>query len=618
MAGNTSKTAALGIGNGLWLRAVSFAGVAFLLAPLVMLIVFSFNSSASLASFEGATLKWYRAALADASLWVAVTNSLVIALASTVVSTVLGTLAAMAVGTRTFAGRRLLQSLLHVPIILPEIIFGTSLLALYILIRMPLGLVSVTCAHVTFSISFVTLIVLAKVKNLDPSLELACLDLGASRARAFFDVVLPAISPGVVAAALFAFTLSIDDFIVTFFTVGTGASTLPLKIYSMIRYGITPVVNAVSTVLIVFTSAAIVTVVRLQRSELLRGRAKAVGVGLLAVAVLALGGAWAFAPRQERVVHLVNYSDYMDETILADFEKETGITVTVDYFNSNEEILAKLQLGATGYDIIVPATYMVEIMTREGLLAPIDFSNVPNARYIDPQFRTLFYDPEGKYCVPYAYGFVGITYNTRLVTEKIDSWWVMWDPRHSGKLLMTDDMRGAFELTYALLGFPPGDRDPAHLAAARDLLIRQKPLLRKYENNLIKEMLVSGDVLLAQDWSGDVYKLRLEHPEFSFALPKEGTLMFIDNLAIPRSSEHKELAERFLDYLYRPEISARNMRKIFYAMPSPAARALLDEGMRNDPVLFPPTEDLGRYIIARDVGAFSAELDRAWTEVKGQ
>lgn len=618
MRREASSAAALGVGNGLWLKAISLLGVLFLLTPLVMLILFSFNSSASLARWEGATLKWYRAALEDTSLWVAVRSSLVIGVASTVVSTILGTLAALAIGTRSFRGRRLFQSLLHIPIILPEIIFGTSLLALFILVRMPLGLTSVTCAHITFSISFVTLIVAAKVRNLDPNLELACLDLGANRMEAFFDVVLPAISPGVVAGALFAFTLSIDDFIVTFFTAGAGASTLPLKIYSLIRYGITPVVNAVSTLLIVFTVAAIVTVVRLMQGAQTRGRPKAFALALLAAVVVALGGAWAFAPRGERVVHLLNYSDYLDETILTDFEKATGIKVMVDYFNSNEEILAKLQLGATGHDIIVPASFMVEIMVREGLLAPIDFGNIPNARYLDPRFRSMPYEPEGRHYVPYAYGFVGITYNSRVVTEPVDSWWILWDQRFKGKLLMTDDARGAFELAYRLLGFPGGDTAPSHLAAARDLLARQKPLLRKYESNLIKEMLINGEVLIAQDWSGNVYKLRAEHPEFTFVLPKEGTLMFIDNLAIPRSSRNKALAEQLINFLLQPEMSARNMRKIFYAMPNPAARALLDEAMRNDPVLFPSLDDLNRYGVARDLGAFTAEMDRAWTELKGQ
>jgi spermidine/putrescine transport system permease protein len=608
MPGETSKAAALGVGRGLWLRTVSLLGVLFLLAPLLMLVLFSFNSSMSVSRWEGATLKWYEAALADSSLWTAVRNSLVIAVASTAVSTVLGTLAALAIGARAFRGRRLFQSLLHIQIILPEIIFGVSLLALFILIRMPLGLTSITCAHITFSISFVTLIVLAKVRNLDPNIELACLDLGASRLRAFFDVVLPAISPGVVAGALFAFTLSIDDFIVTFFTAGSGASTLPLKIYSLIRYGITPVVNAVSTLLIAFTAAAIVTVVLLQKSAQARNRPKAFGLALLGVAVVALGAAFVFSPKEKRVLHIINYSDYMDDTILADFEKAHGIKVTVDYCNSNEEVLAKMQLGATGYDIIVPASFMVEIMIREGLLAPLDFSSIPNERYIDPVFRRLPYDPEGRYYVPYAYGFVGITYNTRLVTEPVDSWWVMWDPRYKGKMTMTDDMRGAFDVANRLLGYSNGDTDPAHLAKARDLLIRQKPLLRKYENNLIKEMLISGDVTLAQDWSGSMQKLRPEHPEFAFVLPKEGAPMFIDNLAIPKTSRNKELAERFIDFLLQPENAARN----------PAARALLDEKLRNDPVVFPPVDNLERYGIARDLGAFAAEMDRAWTEVKAQ
>ncbi len=617
MEGGLSRANDLRIGKGWWLRVLSSLVVLFLLSPLLLLMFFSFNASRNITSWSGFTLDWYAVAFSDRALWIAVRNSLIIAVASTAASTVLGTLAALALGKYSFRGRALFQSLLHVPIIIPEIIFGISLLALFVFIRMPLGIVSIICAHITFSISFVTLIVLAKVRNFDRNLENACLDLGATRLQAFFHVVLPAISPGIIAGALFAFTLSLDDFVVTFFTAGPGSSTLPLKIYSLIKFGITPAVNAVSTILIVLTASTIIAATLIQTGAQTSRAIRLFSYVLLGVIGIALCAFTLFSPREERVVRLYIFAEYIDQSILTDFQKTYGVKVTQDYTNSNEELLSKLQMGATGYDIIVPTGFMVQIMIREGLIAPLNPRNIPNLEHIDPTFRKLWYDPDGRYSVPYAYGFTGFVYNSSVVTDPVDSWNVMWDERYAGKLLMVDDMREVFAVSYIRLGYPPTDTDPSHLRQALELLMRQKPLLRKYEANLINDLLINGDALIAQDWSGNAFRLNQEHPEFKFVLPKEGCMMFIDNMCIPKKSTHKEEAELFLNFLLRPDVSARNMRKILYAMPNPDARRLLDENLRRDTILFPPVDDLSRYRITHDIGEFTIEMERAWTELRG-
>ncbi len=397
MEGGLSRANDLRIGKGWWLRVLSSLVVLFLLSPLLLLMFFSFNASRNITSWSGFTLDWYAVAFSDRALWIAVRNSLIIAVASTAASTVLGTLAALALGKYSFRGRALFQSLLHVPIIIPEIIFGISLLALFVFIRMPLGIVSIICAHITFSISFVTLIVLAKVRNFDRNLENACLDLGATRLQAFFHVVLPAISPGIIAGALFAFTLSLDDFVVTFFTAGPGSSTLPLKIYSLIKFGITPAVNAVSTILIVLTASTIIAATLIQTGAQTSRAIRLFSYVLLGVIGIALCAFTLFSPREERVVRLYIFAEYIDQSILTDFQKTYGVKVTQDYTNSNEELLSKLQMGATGYDIIVPTGFMVQIMIREGLIAPLNPRNIPNLEHIDPTFRKLWYDPDGRY-----------------------------------------------------------------------------------------------------------------------------------------------------------------------------------------------------------------------------
>lgn len=222
----------------------------FLYLPIAVLVLFSFNQSRLNAVWTGFTVDWYRQLWTDWSIWSSAVNSLSVALATTVISTVIGTMAALALHRHDFRGKALFESLLQLPIVIPEIVMGVSMLAFYVLVSIPLGLHTITIAHVAFSISFVTVIVRARLFAFDVTLEEAAMDLGANRIQTFFRVTLPLIAPGVAAGALVAFTLSMDDFIIAFFTAGVGATTLPVKVYSMMKFGVSPKVNALSTVLL--------------------------------------------------------------------------------------------------------------------------------------------------------------------------------------------------------------------------------------------------------------------------------------------------------------------------------------------------------------------------------
>ncbi|MBP7866044.1 MAG: extracellular solute-binding protein [Acidobacteria bacterium] len=608
----------LRIGQSPWVRVLFFAGLLFLLTPLVLLILFSFNASKNVTQWGGFSVEWYGKAFRDTSLWISVRNSLLVAVLSTLISTVLGTLAALAIGARRFRGRALLRNLVHIPIILPEIVFGVALLILFMVIRLPLGLLSVTCAHVTFSLSFVIIIVLTSVLNFDREIEHAALDLGARPVRAFFDVVLPNISAGIVSAALFAFALSIDDFVVTFFTTGAGFTTFPLKVYSMLKYGINPSINAVSTLLILVTCAAVAGggLLALKRDRL-EGKLRWVTGGLLTLTAGLVAFLCLAAPRH-KVIHFANYSEYFDESILEDFRKETGIEVVMDYFGDVNELLTKLDTGTCSEDLMMVSDHFVEIMIKQGHLRPLDFGNIPNARYLDPGFRALSFDPSGRYYVPYAWGLVAIAYNADKVREPVDSWKVFWDPAYRERMTFVAEMRPVFAVAYLLLGYSINDTDPAHLARAKALLLKQKPLLRKYESALFKDMLRSGEIWLAQVWSGEGVKLCREDPKrFRLAFPREGCQMFVDNFCIPGSSKNAREVEIFINYLLRPEVSARNMNFICYAMPNPEAFKLLPPDLRDHPTLFAPGGGFGKYPLFHDVGRFLDPLTKAWTEIRG-
>ena len=617
MAGNLSRTNDLGLGQGKFLKLATAACLFFLLVPIAVLVVYSFNASKQVTVWGGFSLKWFGATLRDRELWLALRNSLIVAGLNALLSTGLGTLAALAIGRYAFRGRRLFSGLLYIPVVLPEIILGIALLVLFVLLDVPRGFLSVICGHVTFSFPFVALLVLARVQALDRSQEEASLDLGASPWRTFRAVLLPPLAPALLSGMLLAFTMSLDDFVVTFFTAGPRVTTLPLKVYSMVKFGLTPALNVISTLLIAFTLLSLLAVNWLQAGGPRQRWGMRLGGAMAAILAVMLAVSIVGERRQHCLV-IGNWAEYLDSGLIEEFEARTGIDVILTYFNDNEDLLAKTSLGQPGIDLIVPTGYMVEVMRNQGLLAPLDFGRIPNARHLDPRFRNLPYDPAGQYYIPYAYGLSGMIYNSDKIPGPVDSWRILWDERHRGKILMFDDMLECFHLAHRLLGFRLEDRDTAHLDAALALLQRQRPLLRKYESNLISEMLLSGEVDVAQGWNGSALRLSLAHPRFKFVVPKEGTLLFVDNLCLLNSAPNPEAAHQFLDFLLAPENTARNMASIKYAMPNPPAMDLMPRELRDNATMFPPLGDMSSFGVLLDLGDFLPEIQRRWVRLKSE
>lgn len=617
MAGNLSRSNDLGIAQGKAFQIATCLCLVFLLAPLVVLIVYAFNDSRQVTVWEGFSLKWFAETVRDRDLWFAIRNSLVIAGLNALVSTGLGTMSALALGRYAFRGRRLFSNLLYLPVILPEIILGIALLVLFVLLDLPRGFLTVLIGHVTFSFPFVALLVLARVQALDRSQEEASLDLGASPWQTFRCVLLPPLAPALVSGILFSFTISLDDFVITFFTTGPEVTTLPLKVYSMVKFGLTPAINVISTLLIIFTLVSLIAVNWLQQTGTRQRWGMRLGSTMVIILAVLLIVSLISERRQSNLI-LATWGDYIDQNILDDFEAKTGIHVILSYYSTNEEMLAKASFGKPGIDIVVPSSYMVEILKKQELIAQIDFGRIPNARYIDERFRHLPYDRSGRYYIPYAYGLTGLVYNSAQIRETVDSWRILWDERYRGKILMFDDMMEGFHLAHRMLGFRLADADIAHLDAALNLLQQQRPLLRKYESNLINEMLSSGEVVLAQNWNGKVLRLNREHPEFKFVVPKEGTLMFIDNMCLLKTAPHPDAAHRFLNFLLEPENASKNMQTILYAMPHPEARTLLPADLQNNSTMFPPLGNLSGLDVMPDLGPFLPEIQSRWVRLKSR
>jgi spermidine/putrescine transport system permease protein len=595
------------------LTAFSLAVYAFLYAPILVLVVFSFNKSRLTASWEGFTFGWYHKLFENPQILSALRNSLIVGFATTLICVVAGTAAALAFHRHRFSRQPALDALITVPIVIPEIVLASSLVLLFAAMGLRLGFVTVILAHVAFSLSYAVIVVRARFVGFDRSLEEAAMDLGARPAATFFKVTLPGIAPGVLAAALLVFALSIDDYVITSFVAGVGTTTLPIQIYSMVRTGISPEINAVSTLLLVATSVLLFAAYRLEQGKSARSAAIPATVGLLVLATPFILGRPAGAG--DRVLNLYIWSNYIAPETLRKFEARHGVRVNVDLYDTNEAMLAKVQTGNVSYDVLCPSNYPIEVLKKQNLLRPLDHSALPNLKNLDPQFLNQAYDPGNRFSVPYFWNTCGIAYSRKRV-GKVDSWAALWDERFRQRVLMVDDPREVFAVALKRLGKSVNATDPETLAAAKHLLIAQKPLVRTYNSSNYEDVLLSGDVWIAHGWNGQFAKAMEQDPDLEYVVPKEGGTLSVDSLVIPATAPHPDLAHAFLDFTMEPEIAAEICRTMKYSSPNLAALPLLPEAIRWNRAIFPPEDVKARLELINDIGEATVTYERLWTEVK--
>ncbi len=346
-------------------------------------------------------------------------------------------------------------------------------------------------------------------------------------------------------------------------------------------------------------------------------------LGLVALAGLGLVGAVSCGGTQApHELHLFIWANYIDPEVYRLFEREFGVRVIEENFDSNETLRSKLQAGVTGYDIIVPSDYTVEALIRQGLLAELDLSKIPNAQNISPRFRNLYYDPKNRYSIPYLWGTTGIGYNAQKMETPPTSWADLFEPsrleRYKNRVSMLDDPREAIGAALKYLGYSVNSTDPHALAAAKNLLLTQKPYLARYDSETYDDFLLTGDLVIAHGWSGEFAKARLENPDLRYLIPHEGGVIWADNLAIPKNSQRVELAHKFLDFLLRPEISARIVNFVRYPSTNEAARAHILPEIANDPAIYPPEGIIEKLEWIRDIGDALALYEALWDEIKSR
>lgn len=587
----------------------------FLYTPIIILVIFSFNQSKLNVVWQGFTFKWYMVAWQDSAVIQSVRVSLLVALLSTVFSTVLGTLAALALSRYQLRLRALYDTLFYLPVIIPEIVIGFASVIFFGLIGLKLGLSSIVIGHVAFSVSYVVFVVRARISGMNQTLEEAAMDLGANELQTFFRVTLPLLMPGIISAALLVFTISLDDYVITSFVAGSNATTLPLQIYSMVKTGVTPEVNAISSILLVVTIVLVYLSHQLQQERPPRSAVAILVIAGSLLGMFAIGG--ATVSNQERQLNLYIWSNYASAEMLKEFEQRYKAKVRVDLYDSNEALLAKLQTGLVDYDLIIPSDYMVSILIKQNLLQPLDKDRLSNLVNLDSRFLSLPFDPENKYSIPYTWGTTGIGYRKdKLNNAVIDSWSALWEEKYRDHISMLDDVRETFGVGLKRQGLSLNTTDASQLAETARLLKQQKPLVKVYDSATFAELLLSGDAWLAHGYSGQLGKAMSENPNIGYAIPKEGATIWTDNICIPKNAPHPDLAMLFINFILEPQVSGENTNITAYSTPNKAAKQFIKPEILNNPALFPPDESLKNCEFIKDVGSAIQTYDRYWTEIK--
>ena len=592
----------------------------FLYAPILLLIVFSFNEGSSNTVWTGFSFHWYKDLFSDRLIMRSVYTTLLVSLLATVISTFAGTFAAIGFYALRRRKRNLLTTINNIPMMNADIVTGVAICLFFVAFfglwssfagwfngiqnfvelpeRLTLGFGTLLIAHITFNIPYVILSVSPKLRQMDKNLVDAAMDLGCTWMQAFWKVILPEIKPGIVSGALTAFTMSVDDFIISYFTAGSSSSTLAMTIYGMTKKRVTPEINAISTLLFVTVLLLLViTNVREAHQEQLEHQRRkmptataaeaarysaqskssrrlpkllsvAAVAGVIVVAIFAAGH-----NAGKPVVNVCSWGEYIDESLIEQFEEETGIMVNYQTCESNEALYSLLKSGAGDYDVVVPSDYMISQLIEEDMLEELNYDHIPNFDLISDRFKNLSYDPQNKYTVPYAWGTIGIIYNTTMVDAPITSWDVMFSGEYAGNVLMFRNSRDAMATALLYLGYSLNTTDEAELQEAYELLAdaKSRGVYQAFVMDEIYQKMEGGNAAIGAYYAGDYLTMLENNEDLAFVIPEEGSNWFVDAMCILKDAPHKEEAEAWINFIASTESNLLNMDYIWYASPNEEA-----------------------------------------------
>ena len=553
----------------------------FFYAPILFMIIFSFNSSKSLTHFTGFSLCWYEAMLKNHGMMESLYVTIIIALLATIISTIIGTITAIGLSKSKKVLRAFVSQVNDFPIMNPEIVTAIGLMLLFITFQIEKGFVTLLLAHIAFCIPYVILSIMPKIKSLDPNLADAAMDLGATPWQALVKVIVPQIMPGIVSGALIAFTMSFDDFVISYFVTGQGVKNLSIMVYTMSKR-INPSVNAISTlvVLLITITLTIVNVLPMIRKKTSPSKqnkpwkwavAGVVVVGLVA-SLFGLNKSAGSQPYAGQTLHVYNWGEYTGENIISGFEELTGAKVIMDNFDSNEQMYIKVANG-DAYDVLVPSDYMIQRMMQEKMLQKLEPETHKECLgELADAIKGLPYDPKNEYSIPYFWGTVGIVYDKTKVSEEDlekDGWDIFLDQKFKGDIYLYDSERDSFMMALKALGYSMNTTSQDELNDAYNWLIQcVQTMDPEIVTDEIIDNMAQARKALGLIYSGDAAYVMSENENMGFYMPKSGTNLWSDAMVIPKNAKNPKLANEFIRYITSYDAAMDNSSYVGYTSPN--------------------------------------------------
>ena len=613
----------------------------FFYLPILYIIVFSFNDSRSLTKFSGFSLRWYEKMFADSTMMEAVLYTVIIAVIATVVATVVGTITAIGLSKSRKVVQKMVERINDLPVMNPDIVTAISLLMFFSVLTVKKGFGTLLIAHIMFCIPYVMLSVTPKLRSLDPNLIDAAMDLGATPFQALAKVIVPQIKPGIVSGALIAFTMSFDDFVISYFTTGNGVNNISILVYTMSKR-VNPSINALSTIVILLITLVlgvvnIVPIVREKREKdgkSSRAVSRKAMAAVAAVLVLAVVGGTVGASLSQQhksaaavekygsnVLKLYLPGEYLGENVISDFEKQYGVRVIVENFDSNEMMYTKLMAGDR-YDVIIPSDYMIERLMNEDFLQPLDKSMIPNMENMSDAVLGMSYDPDNTYSIPYFWGSVGLVYNHENVDPAViesEGWEVLRNTDYAGHIYIYDSERDSFMMAFKALGYSMNTEDPNEINAAYEWLLQMNNTMSPvYVTDEVIDGMMNGYKDIAVVYSGDAAVVLDENEDMSFYMPSQGTNIWCDAMVIPQNAENPKLAHEFINYMLTYEAAFDNTETVGYTSPNAEVfeEMTSSEDLYADNAAYLPRSGYDKDEMFHDNQTLMRELSKLWIKVK--
>lgn len=613
----------------------------FFYLPILYIIVFSFNDSRSLTKFSGFSLRWYEKMFADSTMMEAVLYTVIIAVIATVVATVVGTITAIGLSKSRKVVQKMVERINDLPVMNPDIVTAISLLMFFSVLTVKKGFGTLLIAHIMFCIPYVMLSVTPKLRSLDPNLIDAAMDLGATPFQALAKVIVPQIKPGIVSGALIAFTMSFDDFVISYFTTGNGVNNISILVYTMSKR-VNPSINALSTIVILLITLVlgvvnIVPIVREKREKdgkASRAVSRKAMAAVAAVLVLAVVGGTVGASLSQQhksaaavekygsnVLKLYLPGEYLGENVISDFEKQYGVRVIVENFDSNEMMYTKLMAGDR-YDVIIPSDYMIERLMNEDFLQPLDKSMIPNMENMSDAVLGMSYDPDNTYSIPYFWGSVGLVYNHENVDPAViesEGWEVLRNTDYAGHIYIYDSERDSFMMAFKALGYSMNTEDPNEINDAYEWLLQMNNTMSPvYVTDEVIDGMMNGYKDIAVVYSGDAAVVLDENEDMSFYMPSQGTNIWCDAMVIPQNAENPKLAHEFINYMLTYEAAFDNTETVGYTSPNAEVfeEMTSSEDLYADNAAYLPRSGYDKDEMFHDNQTLMRELSKLWIKVK--